>query len=169
MYSAVVTLSMVYLQEVCGTEEEVGEWASRVQASRGTWRKTCESLYIDIDSTTFVDDSLRVRASTPTAEIRRIVIVDHWKGALKGLLFGAVAGGLVGWGSGLAAVRSGDVIRPTAGQMLLEGLIGGGCSGALFGLIGGYTETLEFMDSTSVVQQENIQTQPGRRQCIFPF
>jgi hypothetical protein len=44
MYSAAVTLSIVYSQEACGTEEKVGGMGSRVQASRTSWRKICQSL-----------------------------------------------------------------------------------------------------------------------------
>ena len=109
-------------------------------------------VHVSYDSTIYVNDTSHARAGIPTAEIRCIVMVDHGAGALKGLTFGAIGGGLVGCVTGLTADRSGDVIRPNAGEMLLVSAIGGGCCGAIFGLIGGYTETLEFMDSSSVVR-----------------
>ena len=46
MYSAAVTLSIDYSQEVCGAEEKVGGVESRVRISRPSWRKICQSLDI---------------------------------------------------------------------------------------------------------------------------
>ena len=93
-----------------------------------------QNAHVTPDSTSWLDLGIGLRQTIATSEVKKIVVINHGTGALKGLRSGAIVGSCIGL---LAAIQpsEGDyeggvkllfVVTPILGFSLLGLLIGAG-------------------------------------------
>ena len=141
--------STVELPSAVDANRKIGDGAATIFLKSGQQYDTRE-VHVHADSTQFVDRKTEDVLQFSTREIQSIQVTHHGGGALEGLLFGGLGGGVLGLTLGIGTGTSGDE-GMGKGLLLLTGLAVGSVGGFTYGAITGHDYTFVFPSDSVVV------------------